>query len=108
VIIHTVADTAPVWIFRLKQLGEAFDLTAPGAAVSARVRMSDATLVSKPAVIEDADDGVVSVTWAAADLDVEGPAKLDLLYSASGGVAQHPRRPIDVFIRAEYADPEEP
>jgi hypothetical protein len=108
VIIHTVGDTAPVWTFRLRSRGGAFDLSAPGAAVAAKVKLSDASTVSKPGEITDPEGGEFTVTWATADLDIPGLAKLDLLYTATGGVIQHARKPIDVWIRPEYVDPETP
>ena len=107
-INHTIADTAPVWTFRLRSRGEAFDLGAPGAAVAARVKLADGTFVSRVAEIMDPDAGEIAVTWESTDLTVEGLAKLDFLYTASGGVAQHARSPLDVWVRAEYNEPETP
>ena len=107
-IIHTVADTAPVWTFRLKSRGGAFELTAPGAEVEARVRLADDSIVSTDAEIVDAAGGVITVAWGAADLDIVGAAKLEFLYTATGGVVQHSRTPMDVYVRPEYSDPETP
>ena len=106
-IVHTVADTAPTWTLRLKSRGSAFPLTAAGAAVSVRVKLSDAQTVIKAATITDAPNGVVTVTFAAGDLDVAGLATVDVLYTATGGIAQHCRRPIPLYIRAEYSDIEQ-
>ena len=81
-------------------------MTAAGAAVSVRVKLSDNTTVIKAATITDAANGVFTVTYAAADLDVVGHAKVDFLYTATGGIIQHARNVLDLYVRAEYEDPE--
>ena len=105
-IVHTTTDTGPIWYFRCFRRGKPMPLTAPGAAITCKVRLSDASVVTKAAVIDNAVGGECHVTWASNDIDVVGEGTVELVYTATGGISQHSKRPIRLTVRAEYSDPE--
>jgi hypothetical protein len=65
------------------------------------MKLSDDSTSTPSIAIEDADDGIVHVTFVTADVDVAGKAELEIRVTDGTGGTQDPLNPIPFFIRTQ-------
>ena len=80
------------------------DLT--GATVSALFRKSSGTIVTKtPTVVAPATAGIITLNFAASDVDTAGHSSLELKVTFNDGGIQHAEERFPYYVRAEYETP---
>jgi hypothetical protein len=102
-IALTVGDSRPQLVFYLRKGGSAIDLTA-ASGVDFKLEQPSGGEATWAATITDAEEGKITVTPVAADLDEAGWHRGEAVINWGGGNLQHSLQRFDIYVRAEYGE----